>query len=160
VETRLGEGSRFDLYLPRATRARPPEGATDRAGTAPTGTETILLVEDQSELRDLLEEVLATLGYRVLSAPTPTAALALVEQHAGRIDLLVTDVVMPKMSGYELARQIGELRQGIRVLYMSGYAPEQTTHGEGEGPPSSLLSKPFDPHELAVRIRSTLDGEG
>jgi signal transduction histidine kinase/CheY-like chemotaxis protein len=156
VESEPGHGTTFRDYLPRvdetpqpATRAAPP-----RPG--PRGHETLLLAEDQAPLRDMLREALQLLGYRVLVASHGEAALGAARRHRGSIDLLITDVVMPRLDGCGLARQLSAERPGLRVLYMSGHGIDTATRrGMVDG--STLLEKPFSTETLSLRVREALD---
>ncbi|MBX6366110.1 MAG: response regulator, partial [Gemmatimonadetes bacterium] len=121
------------------------------------GPETVLLVEDEPSVRSLARRVLQRQGYTVLEAADGEAALALAAQHAERIDLLLSDVVMPRMSGRALASHLAKLRPGLRVLFMSGYADElRGRHGTVDDG-IAYLQKPFTPEDLASRIRTLLD---
>jgi len=116
-----------------------------------------LLVEDEVGLRMLLWRVLEQQGYTVLDAPSGSAALGLASKHQGPIHLLVTDVVMPEMSGTELARLLISARPDMKVLYISGY-PDETVEGHGViDPRTTMLSKPFSPDRLARKVREVLD---
>jgi DNA-binding response OmpR family regulator len=151
-----GRGATFKVYLPRVdapveVAERPPE----LAGTA-TGTETILLAEDDDMLRPLVRGLLDKLGYTVLEAANAEAAEARARDHQGRIDLLLTDVVMPGESGRELARRLAEVRPEMPVLYMSGYTDDAIVrHGILERG-IHYLQKPFTPAALARRVREVL----
>jgi PAS domain S-box-containing protein len=155
VQSALGEGTTFRIYLPRAESEVQVEGP---ALPAPVGGhETILLVEDDEMVRDLTREILHEGGYAVL-ASAPGGALSLARQHAGRIDLLLTDVVMPDIGGRELARHVARLSPSTKVLYMSGYTDDLISHHgvlDGHAP---LLGKPFMPAELLRRVRDVLGG--
>jgi signal transduction histidine kinase len=154
VTSVLGEGSRFTIHLPRvAPSVRPPEPPDARAAVV-TGSETLLVVEDQERLRDAIGVVLEGFGYDVLAAKDADDALRLAEQHPGPIHLLLTDVVMPRTSGPLLAERVREKRPGIKILFMSGYAADALpAHGGAAGP---LLPKPFGPDDLARAIRAAL----
>ena len=146
------------MYLPRAdelAEAAPAGGAAPPE--APRGHETILLVEDTETLRDVIRETLEELGYAVLLAANGEEALALARAREGPIDLLLTDVVMPKLGGGDLAKLLLALRPGIRVAYMSGYTNGAISqHGVlGEG--VVLLEKPFTADKLARAVREVLD---
>jgi two-component system cell cycle sensor histidine kinase/response regulator CckA len=156
VESRLGEGSSFAFYLPRVeeepTAGDEPVAAGPRALA---GTETVLLVEDDDGVRAFGELVLVQNGYTVLTAADGIDAIRIAERHVGPIHLLLTDVVMPRISGPQLADSIGRLRSGIRVLYMSGYAGGSALHGAGD---FALVPKPFDEETLLAAVRDVLDG--
>jgi len=149
VESEPGAGTTFTISLPRV------EDSAETVQTPSTppgrGTETVLLVEDEPEVRALVHSVLADHGYLVLSAGRPSEAVSLAERHPGPIHLLVTDMVMPEMGGPALARQILAGRPEMTVLYMSGY----TDHTLGDG--SLFLQKPFTPETLARAVRAALD---
>src|SRR5207247_7835540 len=128
-------------------------------GTAPeAGRVTVLLAEDGALVRVVAREVLAEAGYRVLVAAGGAEALALAERHDGPIHLLLTDVVMPEMSGRELMRRLIERRPDVRVLYMSGYADEAIARHGVLDPGTAFMQKPFTPGVLARRVRDVLDG--
>ena len=156
VESQPGSGTTFSIYLPAAI-----ERATDQrvapVSDAPGGSETILLVEDDPMVRDLVRQVLARRGYRVIVAESGIAALTLCQRADAPIDLLITDVVMAGMSGPDLCSRIESIVPGIGVLYISGYTGE-TIHHHGlaeEG--VAFLQKPFTPQTLAEKTREVLD---
>ncbi|OGK80055.1 MAG: hypothetical protein A2X52_11000 [Candidatus Rokubacteria bacterium GWC2_70_16] len=150
-----GRGTTFTIYLPRVEAPVATEGQV--VATPPQGTETILLVEDEDEVRALAREVLEQSGYTVLAASGPAEALGIVERHADPIHLILTDVVMPHMSGPQLVKDIAPLRPGIKVLYMSGYTADAIAQHGILDPGASLLQKPFLPHALARKAREVLD---
>ena len=156
VSSAPGHGSSFKIYLPRiATPAEPPAGAP-KGGPAP-GSETVLVVEDEPAVLTLSRRALESQGYVVLAASDADAALRVVERHGGMIHLLLTDVVMPGLSGRELADRLSAQRPGIRVLYMSGY-PGDAVVQHGTLPlGSAFLQKPFSPDGLARKVRDVLD---
>jgi len=129
------------------------------AQSRPTGggTETILLVEDENAVRRLVGAMLVRLGYTVLDVPDAGSALATAVSYGGPIHLVLTDVVMPRLGGVEVARQVKALRGDVKVLLMSGYAGEPVL--EVEEPGAAYLQKPFSPDVLASKIREVLDGE-
>jgi CheY-like chemotaxis protein len=121
------------------------------------GTETVLLVEDQAQVRAVAAEILQKHGYRVIAAQNAGEALLLCETHRGTIHLLLTDVVMPRMSGAELARRLASTRPNMRVLCMSGYTDDSVVrHGALESG-IAFLQKPFTPESLTRRVREVLD---
>jgi PAS domain S-box-containing protein len=151
----VGQGTTFKIYLPLVaeTAGRPPEEAIE---AAPSGTETILLVEDAAAVRDATRQILRRFGYTVIDAPNGTVALG--EAHfAAHIDLLLTDVVMPGMSGRELAELLGQIRPEIPVLFMSGYTDDAIVRHGLLRPSIAYLQKPFSPDALARKVREVLD---
>jgi PAS domain S-box-containing protein len=157
VYSEPGRGTTFKVYLPRVEEAGPAPPARPGIADLPLGNETLLLVEDEDAVRALARTVLQTAGYHVLEARQGSEALALGEQHAGRIDLLVTDVVMPQMSGRDLADRLAALQPDFRVLYLSGYPVNAIAqHGVLE-PGTAFLQKPFTPGQLARKVREVLD---
>jgi two-component system cell cycle sensor histidine kinase/response regulator CckA len=156
VASRPGEGSTFTVYLPRLEAGvRTGAAAPAAPPPVPGGSETVLVVEDEDAVRHLVCRVLRSKGYRVLEAPHAEAAVAL-SATADRIDLLVTDIVMPGMGGTALAALLLAARPALRVLYMTGYAPEAVERrgelAEGDG----LLEKPFSADDLARKVRDVL----
>jgi two-component system, cell cycle sensor histidine kinase and response regulator CckA len=158
VYSEPGQGTTFKLYFPRTDED--PEPSTD--GTAQpldvSGTETILVVEDQESVRNVVRRALEDVGYRVLEAADGGEALAAYERHAGEVGLLLTDVVMPGMSGKELVRRARQLEPDLPVLYMSGYAEEHIARQGIVDADANLLEKPFDPVMLQRKVRAALDG--
>jgi signal transduction histidine kinase/CheY-like chemotaxis protein len=157
VQSERGRGATFNVYLPRIRPAvRKPEVDRPPAAAA-VGSETILLVEDEDDLRDLVREVLEARGYTLLSARNPIEALALADEHPSRIDLLLTDVVMPRMNGRELAERLAPARPGMKILYMSGYTDDAIGHLGVLDSGTAFLSKPFTTKTLAAKVREVLD---
>jgi PAS domain S-box-containing protein len=158
VDSEPGRGSSFRIYLPRVDEAAPPAAPGAAAAEPPAaGTETILVVEDEDAVRAVAREALRRQGYRVLEAANAEAALVVAAGFAGHIGLLLTDVVMPGLSGRALADRLAALRPRTRVLYMSGYTDDAIVqHGVLE-PGLSFLQKPFTPDVLAQRVREELD---
>ena len=156
VDSALGRGSSFDIYLPRVEEDLEPREAKAKPSAARTPA-TILLVEDEASLRDIAKELLEASGYTVIAAASGPEALALAEDDArGSIQLLLTDVMMPGMSGPALARRIRERWPDVSVLYMSGYSPEAV---EKEGlldPGTRLLAKPFSLETLVRSVEEAL----
>jgi signal transduction histidine kinase len=156
VYSEPGLGATFKIYLPQAQGEQMAVPA--RSATAVTrGTETILLVEDEDQVRSVASGVLGRAGYHVLEARSPGEAILACEQHPVRIDLLLTDVVMPNMSGRLLAERISSLRPDIRVLFMSGYTDDAILHHGVLDSGVAFLQKPLTPVALARKVREVLD---
>ena len=151
----VGEGTRVEILLP-AVEKSPSITDESHDESLARGSETILLVEDEDSLRHLVRDLLEGLGYQVLESAEPEAALELSDHHHGRIDLLMTDIIMPRMNGKELAARVKAARPDIRVLYMSGYAQEPLTQSSQDLDDAVFLSKPFTPKILADRLRESL----
>lgn len=156
IDTKLGRGTSFLLYLPRCEEtATASETYAVTPETAPTGTETVLVVEDNADVRQLATATISGLGYRVLEASNGPAALDILKQE-GIIDLLFSDVVLPSgMNGFELVHKARAIRSGLRALMTSGYANIQRSGSERPDVP--VLLKPYRRDELAYRIRLELD---
>jgi PAS domain S-box-containing protein len=159
VESEVGSGSTFRIHLPRVDApVKTEDGARNEVDDPCRGTETILLVEDEAEVRELACEILRDAGYSVLSTGDPAEALEISRDHRGAIDLLLTDVMMPKMTGLELARQLSPARPATKVLYMSGYTDTAIAQHGPIPAATSLLQKPFAPDSLTRTVREVLDG--
>jgi PAS domain S-box-containing protein len=157
VYSEPGVGTAFRIYLPRTDAALEEEASA--GATLPRGQETVLLVEDDEEVRRFAREVLERLGYTVLEATGANDAVGISERHLGVINVLLTDVVMPQMSGRELAEAIAPARPETRILFMSGYTDDAIVrHGVLEAG-IKFLEKPFSPQALAVKVREVLDLE-
>jgi PAS domain S-box-containing protein len=155
-----GKGTTFKVYLPRvAERAESPAMVVSPAEGAATepGTETILLVEDEANLRYLARQFLEKQGYRVIDAADGALAMQIAVAHEGLIHLLLTDVIMPGMNGRELAQRISEIRPNTKVLYMSGYTENVIGHNGTLDAGVRLLQKPFTLRELKSKVREVLD---
>ena len=161
VTSALGAGSRFDVLLPCIQGSPTPTSAMPAVAPPvalpPGGDETVLLAEDEPVVRRLVESILTRLGYTVLAAASGEQALEILASHAGKVHLLVSDVVMPGLSGRELAERVTGLRPGMRVLLVSGYHEDSLLHEGVERQRVAFLPKPFTPAELAVRVRAVLD---
>ncbi len=158
VYSEVGQGTTFKVYLPRLSQ-RPGTGKSQYGQlTMPRGSETVLLVEDDDGVRALSRHVLQSCGYTVLEARDGAAAMRIAEQHRGRIDLLLTDVVMPRMSGREVAERLAGKHAGMKVLFVSGYTDDAVVrHGILEAE-VAFLQKPFSPASLVTKVREVLDG--
>jgi len=159
VYSEPGQGTTFKIYLPRVD-APPDEPAPQSEEThIPHGTETILVVEDEEPVRDVTVRVLENASYTVLSAGTPDQALAVFAEHADEIDLLLTDMIMPGMTGHALGDQLRGQRPSLKILYMSGYTANGIVHRGELNPDTPFLQKPFSPKGLAHKVRNMLDDQ-
>src|SRR3984893_1122513 len=157
VYSEIGKGTSFKIYLPRVDQAE-DQATPAPSSEAPSGAGTILLAEDEQEVREVAREFLESGGYTVLEARDGADALRLAEQHAGVIDLLVTDMVMPGMTGQELATRIQEKRKGLHVIFMSGYSEYAAVEAAHSDPALRLLTKPFSRAVILRAVRDMLKG--
>ena len=156
VYSEPGQGTTFKVYLPRVEEDATVQGPGATPSPVATGSETVLVVEDEAGVRMLTTEVLKARGYTVLAASTPGEAQAISEAHAGPIELLLTDMVLPEMGGRELAATLTAARREMAVLYMSGYTTDAALrHGVTDGG-VAYLEKPFTPTTLMVKVREVL----
>jgi len=155
VESEPGKGATFRVYLPKVDHQPAVTQKATMTEVHKHGTGTILLAEDEPLLRELGETILTQAGYNVLSAPTPQALRTLIADYSGEIDLLLTDVVMPGMSGPELVQIVRERWPNVRVLFMSGYADDEIEDLDRN---AAFLQKPFTPSELISKISQVLGG--
>jgi len=157
VYSELGKGTTFKIYLPQVEESID----TAQEGAAPAallgGLETVLVVEDEDGVRDLARDILEAKGYTVLWARDGAEALRICEQHSGPIHLMLTDVVMPEMTGRQLADRLAVLRPAIKVLYMSGYTDNAVVHHGVLDPGTVFLQKPFSAAVLTRKVRKILD---
>jgi CheY-like chemotaxis protein len=154
-------GTTFKIYLPLATHALEMDRAVPTAAAVPhQGWETVLLAEDEEVVRELVFAALQQNGYQVLMAGDPEEALAICDRFQGRIHLLLTDVVMPGMSGRQLAELLCSRYPDLKVLYISGYAENAISHHGVLDPGTAFLHKPFSPNTLVNRVRQVLDMPG
>ena len=155
VESTVGAGTTFRILLPAVSGVASRD--VEAASSSTPGHETILLVEDQVDVRLLLATILEGLGYSVLEADSGTSALEVSREFGGRIDILVTDVLMPGMTGRALARQMRSQRPTIKVLLVSGYAEDEGLESRGAESDFELLAKPFTPAALGAKVRELLE---
>jgi len=155
VYSEPGVGSTFKIYLPSLDKSA-PLAPMRHAGTTPRGTATILLVEDEAPLRVLAAESLKRLGYTVLQAGNGLEGLAVSDQHLGNLDIVVTDIVMPRMGGVEMVDRLKLKRANLAVIFMSGYTEVAALENAKIGSDSILLNKPFSSETLAHKIAEAL----
>jgi len=157
VDSVPSEGTTFRVYLPIVDQPMKPRKTQKVPHPQSTGSETVLLTEDQSSIRSALREFLESKGYGVLEAQNGSEALELAEHHPGSIDVLVTDVVMPQVRGLDLAKRVTELHPEILVIFMSGYSEDALLENRLLSEQNiTLIQKPFDPEDLALKIRELL----
>jgi len=157
VTSRVGHGTRFDLYFPSVESDILTTAPTQPLGQPQRGTETILLVEDEPSVRTLVRDELRKLGYRVVEAKNGVEACLLATQQAASLQLLLTDVVMPGMGGRELAQHLSVIKPDLRTLFISGYMDDVGIMAGQEEGTSSFLQKPFTPEVLGRAVRNLLD---
>ena len=154
-----GQGSTFKIYLPRSDEPVPEVGDVMQRSKSTAGSETVLVVEDEQGVRSLVCKTLAAQGYRVLESDGPLAAASIIERHAQPIHMLLTDVVMPRMSGKVLANRMSVLHPETRVLYMSGYTDDAVVRDGILEANTFFLQKPFTPSALVQKVREVLDAD-
>jgi len=157
ISSEPGQGATFTIYLPRVNEDATSTRVVAAAESSLQGSELILLVEDDEMVRRFARAAIEKYGYRVLEAADATAALELSRQHAGEINLMLTDMVMPGITGAKLGEQLTRLRPEMKVLYMSGYTDNSIMHEGVLSAGAALLQKPFTPDALARKIREELD---
>lgn len=157
VTSRPAQGCRFEIYLPRIEADYPVQQQSDEQRHRAVGRETVLLVEDEDSVRALSRRILEDAGYQVVEAPRAGVALEVLEDDAQALDLLVTDVIMPGMSGARLSERAAAMRPNLPVLFMSGHSEEMLTRQAGLDSSTNLLQKPFTPEALMAKVREVLD---
>jgi len=160
VQSEPGQGTTFRIYLPRVEDALEPVGTAGTSSSQNGGSETVLLVEDEESVRQLVRETLESKGYKVLEADNGEAALRIVSNHSDKIDMLITDVVMPGMSGRELSARLCASRPQTKVLYLSGYTEDAIGHEGVVDPDTAFLQKPFTLQMLSRKVREVLGERG
>ncbi len=157
VVSEPGKGATFKIYLPGFEHGTAPAPEKKASGNRPTGAETILLVEDNEIILDLSKCMLEMLGYTVIATHAPTRAITIAQTHPGDIGLLITDVTMPEMNGRELAETLGQMRPGVKSLFMSGYAADVLGSRGILEEGVNFIQKPFGSDEFALKVRQVLD---
>jgi CheY-like chemotaxis protein len=157
VKSEPGRGSMFRIHLPRIDAGVAADEAKPAVANASCGGETVLIVEDQEGVRRLVKAILEAHGYHVLEAANGAEAHSTAMRHAGAINLLLTDVIMPGISGGALADQLRELRPNLRVMFMSGYSEDVFAKRGVLSAGTAYIQKPFDPDRLAAKVREILD---
>jgi two-component system cell cycle sensor histidine kinase/response regulator CckA len=157
VESALGKGTTFSVHLPRITSVAAATAPAEKPDTLPSGTETILLVEDEEALRKLTRESLENAGYKVVEAQDCNDAIRLMEKDPKSIDLLLTDVVMPHMSGPELAARLKAIVPGLLTIYASGYPGSELDESHLRETGDAYLQKPYSRHDLLLTLRQVLN---
>ncbi|HOO46729.1 MAG TPA: PAS domain S-box protein [Deltaproteobacteria bacterium] len=157
LKSEPGQGTTFEIYFPRIAKAREVTTGKKERIEPTGGTETILIVEDNAYVRDLTVTALKDYGYTILEAEGGIEALRLCSRHEGSIDLLITDIVLPRMSGLQLAENLEQTYPGLKTLYISGYPEEVVAHYGIPDAGRNLLEKPFSPSKLAHKVRDVLD---
>jgi CheY-like chemotaxis protein len=160
LSSQPGQGTSFRIYLPRVDHAPAAVKAEAPKVAAVRGAETILLVEDDEMVRTLVRETMESCGYRVLEASDPLEAHVVASNYRNTIQLLITDVIMPKASGPELAKELLQISPGLKVLYMSGYADRAISKRGVRRREVAFLPKPFTPAELIAKVRDVLEDSG
>ena len=159
VYSEEGKGSSFKIYLPQVSQDPEMAGPRRRKENVKGGSETILLVEDDPAVRNLVTSMLEKHGYQVLVSQTPGDVEAICEQHTGQIHLVLTDLILPGINGRDVAKHVGSLRPDTKVLFMSGYTDDALIHTQGFDKKFAFLQKPFSSGALRAKIREVLDAE-
>jgi CheY-like chemotaxis protein len=157
VSSEPNQGTTIEVYLPRHVGEPAPAETSSVADPPTTATETILLVEDEESVRRVTARMLRGAGYEVIVAANAREAALVFENHARKIHLLVTDVVMPQVNGPQLAHQLVQQRPDLRVLYISGYPDGALGHHSTPGEGIAIIGKPFTAPDLLRKVRKTLD---
>jgi CheY-like chemotaxis protein len=160
VYSEVGKGTTFKIYLTQARDISETPVMKKPQVALLHGSETLLLVEDDRGVRELVSAMLKAQGYTVLTAEHPREVEALCEKHSGSIHLLLTDMILPGVTGREIAKRVGLLRPGVKVLYMSGYTDDVLIQSHGFEETSAFLQKPFSQSALAAKVREVLDADG
>ncbi len=159
VYSEVGKGTCFKIYLPRVDQPEDKGAAAKPSAEIPTGNETVLLAEDESDVREIAKQFLESGGYRVIEAKDGADALRIAAENRGSIDVLVTDMVMPGMSGQELAVRLQQVEPGLCVVFMSGYSEHAATEMAHADPTVRLLTKPFSRTAILRAVREIVTGK-
>jgi two-component system cell cycle sensor histidine kinase/response regulator CckA len=157
VYSEINKGSTFKIYFPKVNEPAEKLDSSPSMAVFPRGNETIMVVEDDNTVREMIMDILSQSGYRVYSASSGKETLKIWEKYGDSVQLLITDVVMPGMSGLELAKKLWESHPGVKVLYMSGYTMSIASRNSKLDPGSFFIQKPFNATELTIKIRKILD---
>ena len=160
AQSEVGQGTTFRIYLPQVEDAADTIGPAKTASTETGGSETVLLVEDEESVRQLVRETLESKGYTVMEAENGEEGLKIAESHNGPIHMMITDVVMPGISGRELAKRLMQVRPETKVLYLSGYTEDAIVHQGVLETGTAFLQKPFTLQTLSRKVREVLRGDG
>ena len=160
IDSEIGRGTTITILIPVTDKQLPSAPPAQKAVLSAKESATVLVVEDYDDLRDLIEEILRSAGYQVLTARDGAAGLTLSREHPGEIDALLTDIVMPNMLGPDLAEQMKAEHPGLRVLFMSGHAQPVLGTAAMLSPDSPLLQKPFMAPDLLDKLREVLGASG
>jgi two-component system cell cycle sensor histidine kinase/response regulator CckA len=156
-DSQAGKGTEFRIYLPPVSGKEDATINLETPTVLPQGTETVLLAEDEPSLRRLMARVLRMQGYTILEAADGNEALALAQANGPKIQLLVTDVIMPGLSGKMLAEWLTQVNPRVKVLFISGYINNAAVRGAMSKPGTLFLQKPFNPQDLAKKVRAALE---
>jgi PAS domain S-box-containing protein len=159
VYSEKGKGTRFKIYLPQVREIAESKAPKREQPALKPGSETVLLVEDDAAVRELVRSMLTAQGYSVLAPENPLEVEALCVGHSGRIHLLLSDLILPGVSGREIAKRVCSLRPEVKVLFMSGYTDDSVIHRHGFDPLFAFLPKPFSSTTLAAKVREVLDAD-
>jgi PAS domain S-box-containing protein len=160
VNSEKGKGTCFKIYLPQVKESAESKVTKKVGPSVRQGYETILLVEDDAAVRELVRSMLSAQGYTVLAPQDPLTVESLCEAHSGQIHLLLTDLILPGVSGREIAKRVCCLRPDVKVLFMSGYTDDSMIHRHGFDPSFAFLAKPFSSTTLAAKVREVMDADG
>jgi CheY-like chemotaxis protein len=159
VSSEVGSGTTFKIYLPAVAAWVEQTSSKKKESPAQKGSETVLVVEDDPIVQDLVKTMLTVQGYTVLLCDHTEDIEAVCQSHSGEIHLLLTDLILPGTSGRQVAQAVGAVRPEIKVLYMSGYTDDVLIHHHGFDPGSAFLQKPFSHMALSAKIREVLDSD-